>query len=178
MVLKTAYTLAVALTGGDIPPRQTSAEREAGPGRGLTGALLSSGGRLGPLSAVILKDPAHKLSGGTPDDPLLLHRPGMKGGAPLATLVHQHIRPMTGKFLASGVGLPAAIGIAEFAFLLAAFHCYLMAFHAAFNKAPEQRLSPLLSSNLLASGWKNNGGLGVALRHLRRITRIECAVPL
>jgi tyrosinase len=71
------------------------------------------------------------LSGETPDDPLLLHRPGMQGGAPLATLVHQHIRPMTAKFLASGVGLPAAIGIAEVAFLLAAFHCYLMALHGA-----------------------------------------------
>jgi hypothetical protein len=77
----------------------------------------------------------------------------MKGGAPLATLVHQHIRPMTAKFLASGVGLPAAIGIAEVVFLLAAFHCYLMALHTALNKAPEQRLGPLLSSNFLASGF-------------------------
>src|SRR5829696_9905814 len=112
------------------------------------------------------------------DDPLLLQRPGMKGGAPLATLVHQHIRPMTAKFLPSGVGLPAAIGVAKVAFLLAAWHRYLMALDAALDKASEQRLGPLLPSDLLAPGWKNDGGLGVALRHLRRVARIECVVPL
>src|SRR5829696_10512020 len=86
---------------------------------------------------------------------LLLERPGMKGGATLATLVHQHIRPMTAKFLASGVGLPAAIGVAKVAFLVGSLHCYLMALHAGLDKASEQRLGPLLSSNLLAPGWKN-----------------------
>src|SRR5215203_6048301 len=109
---------------------------------------------------------------------LLLERPGMKGGAPLATLVQQHICPMTANLLTSGVGLPAAIGVAKVAFLLAALHRYLMALDAALDKASEQRLGSLLSSNLFAPGWKNDGGLGVALRYLRRVARIECAVPL
>src|SRR5215204_272411 len=102
---------------------------------------------------------------------LLLERPGMKGGAPLATFVHQHISPVTANFLASGVGLPPAVGVAKLAFLLASLHRYLMALDPALDKASEQRLSPLLSSNLLAPGWKNDGGLGVALRHLRRVAR-------
>ena len=34
----------------------------------MDGALLS-GGRLGHLPAVLLRDPAYKLSGGAPDDP-------------------------------------------------------------------------------------------------------------
>src|SRR3954453_9045157 len=73
-----------------------------------------------------------------PTHALLLQSPSMKGGAPLATLVHEHIRPMTADFLAPGVGLPAAIGIAKVAFLLAALHGDLMALDAAFDKAAEQ----------------------------------------
>ena len=90
----------------------------------------------------------------------------MKSGAPLATLVHQHVRPMTGKFLPSGVGLPTTIGVAKVAFLLGSLHCYLVTLDAALDKATEQRLGPLLSSNLLAPGRKNNGGFGVALATL------------
>src|SRR4051812_16389875 len=109
---------------------------------------------------------------------LLLRGPRMEGGAPLATLVRQHIRPMTANFLASGVSLPMAIGIAKLPFLLAALHGDLIVLDPALDKAAEQRLSTLLPRFLFTPGRQNNGVLGVALRHLRSIPRIECVVPL
>src|SRR5215213_4033465 len=73
---------------------------------------------------------------GPDSHPLLLERPSMKGGAPLATLVHQHIRPMTAEFLASGVGLPAAISVAKVAFLLAPCTVILWLLTPPFIKLP------------------------------------------
>ena len=79
---------------------------------------------------------------GPDSHPLLLERPGMKGGAPLATLVQQHICPMTANFLTSGVGFPPAIGVAKVAFLLAALHRYLMALEPPLIKLPNSVSTP------------------------------------
>ena len=68
-----------------------------------------------------------------------------------STLVHQHIRT-------SGVGLPAAIRIAEVAFLLGSLHCYLMALHATLDRPAHHRLRP-------------EDGTGESPRHVTALAR-------
>ena len=66
---------------------------------------------------------------------------------------------MATELFVARISVPAPIGIAEVAFLLAAFHGDLMVLHATLDQASKQRLGPLLPINLLTACRKNNGRL-------------------